>query len=248
MILTFAFFLFFFLFSRRLYTHLRAGTKRLIEEYISEVVRALQLVCVMESQPISSNGSTTSNCPRVTTADKLSFFNETRHAFGRSALLLSGGATLGLYHIGVCKALHDNSLLPRVLSGSSVGSIICAMVGTRTDEELTDLFSPESNAIKLNFFPPNGGSVKRKITRLFTQGVLMDIRILKRCVKANVPPLTFQEAYGKKKKESQYVVCISFCVFAVDTHYCIYLFVFVLLSRTIWSYNQYSRFPCFWCR
>lgn len=37
--------------------------------------------------------------------------------------------------------------------------------------------------------------MKRKFTRLFTQGVLMDIKILKKCVKANVPPLTFQEAY-----------------------------------------------------
>ena len=146
----------FFFPSRRLYTHLRAGTKRLIEEYISEVVRALQLVCVVE-QPTSStttaeDGTLLENDQPVTTAEKLSFFNETRHAFGRSALLLSGGATLGLYHIGVCKSLHENSLLPRVLSGSSVGSIICAMVGTRTDEELTDLFSPESKVIKLNFF------------------------------------------------------------------------------------------------
>ena len=205
--------------DRRLYAHLRAGTKRLIEEYISEVVRALQLVCVTDS----GTTVTTGNLAAVqqegdggngggsdddadaepdeypvdppTTAEKLSFFNETRHAFGRSALLLSGGATLGLYHIGVMKALHDSNLLPRVISGSSVGSIICAMVGTRTDDELHDLFDPDGNSIKLNFFPPNGGSVKRKITRLFTQGVLMDIKILKKCVKANVPPLTFQEAY-----------------------------------------------------
>ena len=173
--------------SRRLYTHLRAGTKRLIEEYISEVVRALQLVCVMEnhlptitaeSDHVDKDGAHKIRIP-VSTSEKLSFLNETRHSFGRSALLLSGGATLGLYHIGVCKSLHANNLLPRVLSGSSVGSIICAMVGTRTDEELEELFSPESNVIKLNFFPPNGGSVRRKITRLFTQGVLMDIKILK---------------------------------------------------------------------
>lgn len=206
--------------DRRLYGHLRAGTKRLIEEYISEVVRALQLVCVTESSGATTalaavqqegdrdggdGGSGGDDDDGVepddypidppTTAEKLSFFNETRHAFGRSALLLSGGATLGLYHIGVMKALHDSNLLPRVISGSSVGSIICAMVGTRTDEELHDLFDPEGNSIKLNFFPPNGGSVKRKFTRLFTQGVLMDIKILKKCVKANVPPLTFQEAY-----------------------------------------------------
>lgn len=194
--------------SQRLYSHLRAGTKRLIEEYISEVVRALQLVCIDDSSPGFDDGTDgVDDRARlgsgVSTAEKLSFFNETRHAFGRSALLLSGGATLGLYHIGVCKSLHESHLLPRVLSGSSVGSIICAMVGTRTDEELGELFSLESSVIKLNFFPPNGGSVKRKITRLFTQGVLMDIRILKKCVKANVPPLTFQEAYGTTKGDSK---------------------------------------------
>jgi predicted acylesterase/phospholipase RssA len=29
-----------------------------------------------------------------------------RHAIGRTALLLSGGAILGMYHIGVLKALY----------------------------------------------------------------------------------------------------------------------------------------------
>ena len=158
--------------DRRLYSHLRAGTKRLIEEYISEVVRALQLVCMVDSPGSmpqqqgpdcdEGEGMATQPCANLpSTAEKLSFFNETRHAFGRSALLLSGGATLGLYHIGVMKALHDNNLLPRVISGSSVGSIICAMVGTRTDDELTELFSPCGNAIKLNFFVSHKRSTAR---------------------------------------------------------------------------------------
>jgi len=34
---------------------------------------------------------------------KLAFFNEMRHSYGRSALMLSGGAVLGLYHVGVVK-------------------------------------------------------------------------------------------------------------------------------------------------
>ena len=51
--------------------------------------------------------------------------------------MLSGGAALGFYHVGVVKALLNNGLLPRVLSGASAGSIVCAMVGTRTDEECT---------------------------------------------------------------------------------------------------------------
>jgi TAG lipase / steryl ester hydrolase / phospholipase A2 / LPA acyltransferase len=119
------------------------------------VVRALQIVCVLET-------------PNITNAQKLAFFNETRHAFGRSALLLSGGATLGLYHTGICKALHEQNLLPRVLSGASVGSVICAIMGTRTDEELKHIFDP--GQIQLSFFPNNFGSVRRKFTRFFTQG------------------------------------------------------------------------------
>ena len=179
--------------DRRLYGVLRAGTKRLIEEYISEVVRALQLVCVIESDEVSA-------------ADKLAFFNETRHAFGRSALLLSGGATLGLYHTGVIKALHDNHLLPRVLSGASVGAIVVAMLGTRTDEEIRRVFSEDAHLLALNFFPPDAESTQRTFTRLLTTGTLMDITVLRACVRANVPNMTFQEAYDRSGRIINIVV------------------------------------------
>lgn len=39
---------------------------------------------------------------QIPTDAKLAFFNETRHAFGRTALLLSGGAYMGYYHLGKC--------------------------------------------------------------------------------------------------------------------------------------------------
>jgi Patatin-like phospholipase len=72
----------------------------------------------------------------IPTDAKLAFFNETRHAYGRTALLLSGGAYLGFYHIGVVKALFLEGLLPRVVSGASAGSLVAAMVGTKSDAEL----------------------------------------------------------------------------------------------------------------
>ena len=37
---------------------------------------------------------------------RLAFINETRHAFGRTALLLSGGAAFGVKHLGVVSALY----------------------------------------------------------------------------------------------------------------------------------------------
>jgi predicted acylesterase/phospholipase RssA len=52
--------------------------------------------------------------------------SETRHAYGRSALCLSGGGARGVYHLGVIKALSEANLLPRVISGSSAGSLIAA--------------------------------------------------------------------------------------------------------------------------
>lgn len=45
------------------------------------------------------------------------------------ACRLSGGAYLGYYHLGVVKALYNEGLLPRVISGASAGSIMTAIVG-----------------------------------------------------------------------------------------------------------------------
>jgi TAG lipase/steryl ester hydrolase/phospholipase A2/LPA acyltransferase len=66
----------------KLYTETIIGTKRLIENYNSEVIRQLNMICDtdIEDFPIAS---------------KLEFFTHTRQAFGRTALLLSGGATMG---------------------------------------------------------------------------------------------------------------------------------------------------------
>lgn len=66
---------------------------------------------------------------QVPTDAKLAFFNETRHAYGRTALLLSGGAYLGFYHVGLVDTLFKDGLLPRVISGSSAGSLICGILG-----------------------------------------------------------------------------------------------------------------------
>jgi predicted acylesterase/phospholipase RssA len=38
---------------------------------------------------------------------KLQFFAETRHSYGNTALMLSGGATFGKFHLGLLKALHE---------------------------------------------------------------------------------------------------------------------------------------------
>ena len=64
----------------------------------------------------------------IPTDARLAFFNETRHAYGRTALLLSGGAALGFYHVGVVKTLIENRLMPRVLGGSSAGYVFLTVI------------------------------------------------------------------------------------------------------------------------
>ena len=73
---------------------------------------------------------------------------------------------VGFYHVGVLKALMENNLMPRVIGGSSAGSIVCAMIGTRTDEECQkEMFlglgthAPgHSGTLNFNFFRPMNSS------------------------------------------------------------------------------------------
>lgn len=115
----------------------------------------------------------------IPTDARLAFFNETRHSYGRTALLLSGGAALGFYHVGVVKTLMQNRLMPRVLGGSSAGSIVCAMVGTRTDEECeSDFFNLQgtdapghSGSLAINFFRPLHLPMKNKPNPVLPQPI-----------------------------------------------------------------------------
>ena len=58
----------------------RCGTKTLIEQYVNEVARCLDYICV-------------GDFPDFTHEQKILFFKRTGSAFGRSALMLSGGAS-----------------------------------------------------------------------------------------------------------------------------------------------------------
>ena len=53
-------------------------------------------------------------------------------------------------HIGVIKTLYQCQVLPRIISGSSCGSIIAAILCTRTDEEIPSMLQFD----KFNFVSP----------------------------------------------------------------------------------------------
>ncbi|MGQ0529828.1 MAG: patatin-like phospholipase family protein, partial [Panacagrimonas sp.] len=154
--------------------HARVGTKQLITEYVSEVCSALEELSEVEH-------------PDFPEAEKQKFFRETAQSYGRSALMLSGGATLGLFHVGVVKALFRENVLPVVMSGSSAGSVVAATVGTRSPDDLEDLLDPESAYYHfwriLNF------------KQMWQRRAVMDQSQLRRAIAKNVRDLSFDEAY-----------------------------------------------------
>jgi hypothetical protein len=83
-----------------------------------------------DSDEISAGKST------LSTEEVLVFLKRARAAYGRTALCLSGGAMMGLYHFGHVLGLLEAGMLPHIISGTSAGAIIGAVVCTRTDEEL----------------------------------------------------------------------------------------------------------------
>ena len=127
--------------SPQLYTQTHTGeNKRLARTFLKEAATGLRYLADVETE-------------RYPDAVKLELIRRAYRRFGRSAIMLSGGATMGIYHLGVVKALFEQDLLPRVISGSSMGAIVAAGVCTRTQEELVDFFAhPERihrQAIKL---------------------------------------------------------------------------------------------------
>jgi TAG lipase / steryl ester hydrolase / phospholipase A2 / LPA acyltransferase len=116
--------------SPEIYTVSPLGTKDLIEEYLAEIEATVEALVQAD-------------IPGWPAAEKRNVVEQALANFGRSALLLSGGATLGFYHLGVVKALWAAGLLPEVISGASMGAMIASGVCCRTDDELDTLFEGE---------------------------------------------------------------------------------------------------------
>jgi len=111
----------------RLYSETYYGTKDLVQSFVDEVQASLTLL----------------NKTRQLDAEiKRALFKHLHRNYGRSALCLSGGATFAYYHFGVAKALLDANLLPSVITGTSGGALVAALLCTRTNEELKQLLIP----------------------------------------------------------------------------------------------------------
>jgi len=161
-----------------LYARTYYGTKLLVRQYVRQVVKSLRFVGSSREKP----------------AVKKEFFRTVSKSYGRTALCLSGGSTFSFYHLGVVSSLKKHRLLPKVISGTSAGSLVAAMICVRNDEELDEILKPSVAAhTQLNDEP--FGVI---FMRLWKQGTLWDhhnwSEKLKWATKGNT---TFLEAYKR---------------------------------------------------
>ncbi|KAF4981343.1 hypothetical protein FZEAL_2828 [Fusarium zealandicum] len=113
--------------NARLYSQTYYGTKNLVQNFLDEEEKSIRFL---------------SNTKQLEMEQKRVLFKHVYANYGRTALCLSGGASFAYYHIGVARALLDEDLLPDVITGTSGGALVAALVATRTNDELKELLIP----------------------------------------------------------------------------------------------------------
>jgi TAG lipase/steryl ester hydrolase/phospholipase A2/LPA acyltransferase len=159
-----------------LYEKTNFGTKKLVADYVDEIASALEHLASPEVDGISFE-------------EKLDFFRRADHCFGRSAFMMSGSGSLLFFHIGVAKALLQQGLLPKVLSGSSGGAFVGSLLSTHEDDQLLEMLEPENLVFRLE---QDAGYFSR-LSKYKPQFMPDDER--REIATHFIPDLTFQEAF-----------------------------------------------------
>ena len=116
-----------------LYSQAKSGTKVLIDDYVKGLVNALNFIAEADHATVPFE-------------EKLDFFRRASHCYGRSALMLSGGAGLVYFHHGTVEELVEQQSSDKqidiesvdisgVLSRSSVQEIVDAATRAAKDNK-----------------------------------------------------------------------------------------------------------------
>jgi len=141
--------------------------------------------------------------PSVHREQVMQLLRRARTSYGRTALCLSGGAMMGLYHCGHIRALLETGCLPNIVSGTSAGSVIGAILCTRTDEELVNDLRPEAIYKYMTCF---ARPWLERIKSVWKTGNMFDQEDWNQLIKwFTNGDMTFEEAYQKTGR----VFCIT---------------------------------------
>ena len=107
-------------------------------------------------------------------------------------MFLSGGGTVGFFHLGLVEVLIERDLMPNVLVGASAGSMMCAFVGTRTKDETVYSIKNGLSDLDLSpFYEEKKESFLRKLIRFLKFGYFIDKKALMEVLQINTKNMTF---------------------------------------------------------
>lgn len=171
-----------------MYSTSNCGTKRLIEDYFDELENAILKLVELAGHE-----------DEIVREVLRTFVTTAQLSYGRTSLLLSGGGSLGFYHLGIMRALLAEGLLPSVLCGTSAGALVLSFLASRTDEEaLMELQGMEG--MYANFGAEGGpfqGSWSQRLWSVFTTGHMYDVEHMEKHMAWVTQGMTFLEAYQK---------------------------------------------------
>lgn len=134
--------------------------------------------------------------------------------FGKSATLLSGGGTLGMYHIGILKAFRGTNprLISPIISGASAGSIVASVFASKKDEDLDEAVQQLCHGdldVFVNADETSQGFIER-FSSAWARRALYDPKNLERVMKDLLgEKLTFKDAYNLTGKTLNITVSTS---------------------------------------
>ena len=181
--------------EKQLYNDCRVGAKHAVEAYRAEVVAALRWLQA-------------ANHPRLPPKDKIEFFQRCSVCLGNTALCLSGGGALAMYHMGVVRALLEAKAMPAIVSGASGGSIVAGVLAVHTDEEmLQDIITDDiatagwksklvptyTSSVGHVWFPP----LSKQFYSYAKHGCLVENDGFASCTQRYYGDFTFQEAFER---------------------------------------------------
>ena len=99
-----------------------------------------------------------------------------------------------MYHYGVMRALYDQGMLPRIISGSSGGSLLASIVCCKTTEELKELFADPRTGVKMGVWerPEYQFSWPERFRRLYRGKSMLTYETFRDFIKDNCGDLTFR--------------------------------------------------------
>eukprot|EP00815_Leptocylindrus_aporus_P005602 CAMPEP_0116060516 /NCGR_PEP_ID=MMETSP0322-20121206/6467_1 /TAXON_ID=163516 /ORGANISM="Leptocylindrus danicus var. apora, Strain B651" /LENGTH=755 /DNA_ID=CAMNT_0003545161 /DNA_START=404 /DNA_END=2671 /DNA_ORIENTATION=+ len=210
-------------------SQLPAAAMDIIVDYIEEVIQCLEWMAdpetiesdledEMDEDATMKDVAWTREEGRLRDTQKvlhrLRIMKKLKQNTGRTALMLSGGGAITMYHLGVVRALVESGVYEHipVVSGTSGGSISAAMCAAKTPQELLSEVCVSSISTD---YPAGSGIMKKNDIRWFPRVVdmmthwlktkyLVDHREFKRTCDHYWGDMTFEEAFQRTGKH----VCI----------------------------------------